>query len=252
MFHLTKKMKGSQIILWVIVIALIIAAIYFFAASPKVESSLSENEGRAVFTITDAAANMGSVSSVKVTIDDVKAHSTSQGWVTISSNSKTYDLLQLKAEGKQALLIDTQLKTDTYNQVRLEVSKVIVVDSQGESEAKLPSNELRIQNEFTVNENSTTSLTFDFIADESLHITGNANASGTSKNKYILAPVIQIETRENAQVNTSSENDVKISGNVKSSIKVGTNLNGTVGIGLNIPASADLTLTSDDKISVRL
>src|SRR3989338_8533426 len=79
------------------------------ACSPQAQQSTS---GRAVFTMTDAAANMGAVTSVKV-------HSEAEGWVTVSSAQKTYDLLQLKAQDKQELLADIQLKEGTYNQLRL-------------------------------------------------------------------------------------------------------------------------------------
>ena len=97
------------------------------------------NEGRAVFTITDAAADMGAVSEVHVTVEQVRVHSETQGWVTVSDEQQTYDLLELKAENSHALLADANLTADTYNQLRLDVSEVIVVDAEGEHEAKLPS-----------------------------------------------------------------------------------------------------------------
>ena len=40
--------------------------------------------GRVIFTITDAAADMGSVTSVKVTVDSVSVHSASEGWAAVS------------------------------------------------------------------------------------------------------------------------------------------------------------------------
>ncbi len=162
-------MKGFQAFIWVIIIVIVAALIYFFVGMQKADISTyssSKDKGRAVFVITDAAANMNSVSSVKMTVDSVQVHSASQGWVTVSSSSKTYDLLELKSEGKQALIVDSQLKADTYDQMKLGVSKVVVVSSQGEQEAKLPSNELKIQDDFKVDSNSTTTATFDFVADE--------------------------------------------------------------------------------------
>ncbi len=192
-------------------------------------------QGRAVFTITDAAADMGTVSSVKVTIDSVQVHSATEGWVTVSSTPQTYDLLKLKAEGSQALLADASLKTGTYQQVRLMTSKVVVTDTSGDHEAKLPSGELKIVGELTVNESSTSTATFDFIANESLHVTGNG--------EYIFAPVVKLETREKADVDASSKANVKITGGtIKANIKVGMDIDGNTGVGLNISKDTKLSI----------
>ncbi len=196
-----------------------------------------KGSGRAVFTITDAAAEMGSVSSVKVTVDKVSVHSAAKGWVAVSSTPKTYDLMQLKAESKNELLADAKLEAGTYEQVRLDVSKVVVTDASGEHEAKLPSGELRIVGNLEVKANATSTATFDFIADESLHVTGNG--------KFIMAPVVKLETRENADVELQSGNKVVIKGgNVKTDVKVGMGLDGKVGVGIKIPADAELDLDS--------
>ena len=198
------------------------------------QTTVSE-KGRVVFAITDAAAKMGSITSIKVTVDSVKVQSAAEGWVTVSSNPKTYDLLMLKAEGKQDLLADIQLKEGKYNQLRLDISKVIVTDSQGEHEAKLPSGDLKINGELVVKASSTSTATFDFIADESLHITGNG--------KYIMAPVLKLETKEDAQVDVKSDKKVEIkSGRLKTSIKVGMDADGNVGEGLKIPADVEISI----------
>jgi len=195
----------------------------------------SSGTGRAVFAITDAAANMGAVTSVKVTVDSVKVHSAAQGWVTVSSSSNTYDLLELKGSSETALLADAQLKEDTYDQVRLDISKVIVTDSSGTNEAKLPSGELKIDGKLVVGADSTSAAIFDFIADESLHVTGNG--------KYIMAPVVKLETKENADVSVKSGNKVQISGGkIDTSVKVGMDANGNVGVGVMIPPTSDVSI----------
>ncbi len=192
-------------------------------------------EGRVVFTITDAAADMGAVTSVKVTVDAVRVHSATEGWVTVSAEPKTFDLLQLKAEGSQALLADVQLKEGTYQQLRLDVSNVVVTDAEGDHEAKLPSGELKIVGDLEVNADSTSTATFDFLVNESLHLTGNG--------EYILAPVVQLETRESAQVEVTSRNRVEVrAGNVKTKVKVGMDEEGRVGVGLGIPARVNVSI----------
>src|SRR3989338_694466 len=196
---------------------------------------MGEEEGRVVFSITDAAANMSAVTSVMVTVDSVRVHSAAEGWITVSSEPQTFDLLKLKAEGSQELLADVTLEEGTYQQLRLDISKVVVADAEGEHEAKLPSGELKIVGDLEVKADSTSTATFDFIADESLHVTGNG--------EYILAPVVQLETKTDAEVEVKADQKVEIkAGKVKASVKVGMDAEGNVGVGLGIPAKAKLSL----------
>jgi len=210
------------------ILALAILSMFVAACAPTVQT------GRAVFLITDAAADMGAVSKVEVTVDSVQAHNDAQGWVTVSSEQKKYDLLALKADGKTALMGDVQLKEGTYQQVRLVISKVTITDENGTHDAKLPSGELKINTDLTVAANTTSALTFDFAADESLHTTGDG--------KYILAPVIQVESRDHATVDASDKTDVEVRGSVKSSTKVGMDVAGNIGVGLGIKADDALTI----------
>ena len=199
--------------------------------------------GRAVFGVKDAAANMGSVSSIQMTVSNVQVHSATEGWMTVSSNAKTYDLMQLRADGSTALLADANLKAGTYDQMRMEVSNVVVTNASGSYQAKLPSNEFKVIGNLVVQANSTSSATFDFIADESLHVTG--------KGEFIMAPVAQVQTRESTNVQTQSNGRIEISnGKVDTDIKVGMDINGNVGVGLSIPASAALSIGADGKVGL--
>ena len=137
-----------------------------FSSGTQNTGTQQSSEGRVVFAVKDAAADMGAVTSVKITVDSVKVHSETEGWVTVSSSQKTYDLLQLKAQGKQELLADVQLKDGNYDQLRLDISNVIVTDASGSHEAKLPSGELKVNGNLVVEANATSTATFDFIEDE--------------------------------------------------------------------------------------
>ncbi len=198
--------------------------------------------GLAVFTIADKAADMGTVTSVKLTVNSVQAHG-SGGWVTLSSTPMTFDLLSLKASGVKALLAEANLTSGSYDQVRLEVANVSVTDSSGTHDAVLPSGDLKIVGGFNVSANSTSVASFDFIADRSLHVTGNG--------KYMLAPVVHLQTTEGASVDASDATDVKVSGgSVKTDVEVGMDENGTVGAGVSIPADANVTVDDSGHISV--
>lgn len=196
-------------------------------------ASTSAPQGRAVFAITDVAADMGSVTSVNVTIDSVQAHNAAQGWVNVSSAPQTYDLLKLKAEGSKALLADVNMAPGAYQQVRLVISNVTVTDTSVH-EAKLPSGELKIVGGFNVSENSTSAIVFDFIASDSLHVTG--------KGEYIFAPVVRFSAVEGAEVDASSSSDVRVQGGTTKSIEVGMALDGTTGEGVKVAKDKKLSI----------
>lgn len=197
-------------------------------------------KGRVVVAITDARANLSTVTSVSITIDSVSVQSSTEGWTTLSSTPKTYDLMQLS--GRQALMADVNVSPGVYEQIRLSISKVVVVDSNGSKEAKLPSGDLKLTGRVNVSDNSTSTILLDFMLNESLHLTGNG--------KYILAPVIQLETREDADAQVGSNNSVNIrNGRVKTQIKVGEDEKGNVGVGLGIP-DTDLEVNANGSISV--
>jgi hypothetical protein len=196
-----------------------------------------QDTGRVVFGITDAAADMGTVTSVEVTIDSISLRGENDAWTTVSSEQQTFDLLQLKAEGTTAVLADVNISNGNYTEMRLEISKVVVVDDEGEHEAKLPSGELKFKGDITVEGNSTSTAVFDFIADESLHVTGNG--------KYILAPVVKVETREDAEVQSDGERMSIVRGNVRTDATVGMDLNGNVGVNVRVPADAAIEIDGD-------
>ena len=175
---------------------------------------LGTTGGRFVVTMTDPAGDTGDITSVKVTVESVSVHSSEKGWETISTTQHTYDLLQLKSEGAKALLADVNLQPGTYQQIRLNISKVVVTDSTGDHEAKLPSEELKIVGGITIKENSTTVAVFDFDAAKSIKTTGDG--------KYILSPVVKFETIEDAQVEMKGNNRVEVRGGTpKISVNVG-------------------------------
>lgn len=221
---------------------LVIGLLFMMVACTSSTSDvMSDASGRVVFTITDAAADMGTVTQINVEIQEIRVHSEASGWETVSTQSQTYDLLELKASGEQALLADISLEEGTYDQVRLDIGSVVVVDDSGSHDAKLPSNELKLQGDFEVEENGTSTATFDFIADESLHVTGTG--------EYILAPVVKVETRSNAQVDISSNARVQILGGVvKTNNQQGMDVDGNVGVNVKIPASANLDVGLGNKV----
>lgn len=203
----------------------------------------TSSSGRAVFAATDKAASMGAVSSVQITIDQARVHSSGNDWVSLNMTPKTIDLLQLNATGYSALLADVNLTAGTYDQVWLQISNVMVTDANGTHAAKLPSGTLRFMLNSAVAANQTASVVFDFDAAHSLHLTGNG--------QYILAPVVQAETRDDAQVDDRDEANVRVmGGRVREHKTVGMDASGNVGVGLRIADDANLSIGAGDLIRV--
>ena len=200
------------------------------------------SEGRAVITITDAAANLSGVTSVKITVGSVEVHSSASGWVSASTTPKTYDLLALNATGTQALLADINLAPGTYQQIRLNVSSVVVTDASGDHDAKLPSGVLKIVGPLAIKANSTSVATFDFIGGDSLHVPGSGD--------YIFAPGVQFDTKDDADVTVETDANVQVrGGKSRAHMRVGMDAQGNVGIDIAISKGAKLVIV-DGKVKI--
>ena len=162
-------------------------------------------QGRVVFAVTDVAdASLQGATAVVITVDKLEAHSAAQGWVTVSSAVKQYDLLELKESGSSELLADAKLAAGTYEQILLNISRVDVTAAGKVQEAKLPSHTLKIVGNLVVDADQTSSMTLDFMVDKSLHLTGSG--------KYILAPVVKIESKSEADVEIGLAGKVVVKG----------------------------------------
>jgi len=201
----------------------------------------SEPSGKAVFTISGAAADLGSVSSLRLTIDSVRVHAPTGLWVTVTNLSQTFDLVELRDGGSPQLLAQADLDAGKYNMISLYISRAVVVDRSGEHNAYLPGNRLEISGVLDVKDKTSATANFDFLADQSLHLIG--------KDSYLLAPVVKLETRSNANVTVGPDNDVRVSGGVATtSVQVGMDLEGSVDVGLRISPDAVLVISSTGRI----
>lgn len=115
---------------------------------------------------------------------------------------------------------------------------------------------LKINGKFTAAEGKTATVSIDFLADKSLHLTGNSI--------YILAPVVKLETKHDTDVEIKADESVVINGgkveeeknegmDEKGEMKGDFELKGNLDIdvndiihiknGVRTEGSADLTLT---------
>lgn len=211
-------------------------------STPKGTTAPSgSSTGSAVFAVRDAAANMGAVTAVQVAIDGVRVHQQGGAWTTVSTQSKTFSLLDLRNKGIAELLAQANLQAGSYDQMELTVSSVLVTDDKGQHEAKLPSGKLQLKGTLEVRANATSTAAFDFQADRSLHMTGEG--------QYILAPVIRVETRADADVQVDANRQVKVGGGrVTTESEAGMNADGDVDAGLRISPDAVLHVVANGRL----
>lgn len=219
--------------------ALMIFALLLFGCTQTTTNESAE-EGRLVIAITDAAANLESVQKIDVTIESIKVLSDVNGWVTINMNPTTVDLLDLNASNTTILLADVNVPAGNYSQIELEVSNVTIVDANGTSTAKVPSNRFKVISNTKVDTNTATALTFDVLASESLHVTGNG--------KYIFSPVVNLTTTTNAKLEISANNQIRVTAGNKKENKFGMNVGGEVAVGGGISIDTDLGIDSEGNI----
>ena len=230
---MNKKILVALVILVIIVAG---ALIWYFASSPVVaptktttgttktdtaKTPATTGKGTLYITVTDAAADMGNVSAVNVTIDKVDAFSAKQGWVNISSSAKTFSLLELKAKSQAMLFAKTSVAADTYTQFKLHIAKVTVTEAGKVKDATLPSANFQMAANVLVNGNTSSVVRFDIMADKSI----SKSAAGV----FTFAPAIKLDSSSNATVQVASDNSVTVFGGlINPSLNATMDLKGVV------------------------
>ena len=210
----------------IVLIVLAVVAVLFLI------SGGGEKQGKVVFAVTDATADIKNISSINITVNEISVHSEAKGWVVVSTATKEFDLLQLKSSGTLELAAEANLNAGTYDQVRLNISKVVVVKGGQSMEAKLPSGKMTLSGKLVVDADTTSTITFDFLADKSLHMTGNG--------KFILTPVVRLETKSGADVSFEGKK-VKIKGGkIEHENTHGMDENGKIKVGIRFDDKDEL------------
>lgn len=216
------------------------------------QATVSKNEtikdgyGKVVVSITDAAKNIFDVTELALTENKVELHSTTDGWITVSTDTKTFKVMELKALNKLALVAMVDVLPGRYDQLRMSVVSIKVTTKDGvTTEAKLPSNKLTFKTAITVSSGATSSISMDFLADASLHVTGNG--------KFIFTPVVKIENRSNATVLVADDDSVDIeNGTVEENITHGMDLDGDMKSDFKLGNDRELDIDDDGKVTTTI
>ncbi|OGF58816.1 MAG: hypothetical protein A2Y62_10040 [Candidatus Fischerbacteria bacterium RBG_13_37_8] len=123
---------------------------------------------------------------IYVTINRIRVHKASpENFIVISEEEQVFDLLELKNNPRP--LIEASLTAGHYNQIRMDVISGTIVIGGAEFQMKIPSSEIKIPVQFTLEQDMTAKLTLDFDAEKSIKV----NKQG-KKDNYTLRPVIKV------------------------------------------------------------
>ena len=149
-------------------------------------SGCVSSDGTGNFQIYLKDQPIDNAEEILVTISEISVQKEDEGFLTVWSGEKTYDLLKLR--NKEEKIIDITLEAGTYTQIRLVVTEGQIVISSESHEMEVPSLEVKIPLVFNIMEDGATEILLDFEAEHSIHVV-NAGQS----EQYILRPVIRVE-----------------------------------------------------------
>lgn len=232
------------IILGVIVILAVVGGIMWYRAEPEVTGDYdmgSNSKGQLYVGVTDATADIKNVNELSMEVKKVEIYNSTKGWVTVSADSKKYNLLALKNGNKVEFYAKSDLDAGKYERVRVTLGDITIkTKTKGDVKAYSAGAQVVMNMDVNVAANEATHITLDFLADKSLHT--------TTDGKFVFAPVVNAESRSNAQVAVSNDNVVtSIGGKVDSNASVGVDLSGSSRTNFNLTTGTDLKV--DDSVS---
>jgi hypothetical protein len=155
-------------------------------------TDVSANTGTIEVRVTDAPPEYD-IATIDVTFSEVAVHTagdTGDGeWIYITIVDGTLDLLLLQ-DGVDALMATGSVTAGNYTQLRVIIDTITVTLNNDDEppEVILPSGVLKLVRPFTVEEGVTTTLLLDFIAAESIVVTGDG--------KVIFQPVVKLTIQQ--------------------------------------------------------
>ncbi len=136
--------------------------------------------------LKDQPLDIESADKIEVTISEISVQKAEEGFLNVWSGEKTYDLRELMIQDE--MILDITLEEGKYTQIRLVVTEGKIYFSGEPLDMTVASTEVKIPLNFDILDGSTTQITLDFEAENSIHVV-SAGGSG----QYILRPVVRVE-----------------------------------------------------------
>ena len=117
-------------------------------------------------------------------------------------------------------------------------NSVVHTKTKGDVKAVIPGSQVVINTRLKINNGADSHFKIDFMADKSLH--------ATSDGKFVFAPVVQVESRSNAQINVGSDDMVQVSGGtVDTNTTIGVDLSGSSRVNYQLQTDSSLKINSE-------
>ncbi|MDD5502938.1 MAG: DUF4382 domain-containing protein, partial [Candidatus Thermoplasmatota archaeon] len=185
---------------------------------------IGAGNGALTFSVKDSAVNYDHVyvSFTKVVVHNSEGNNTSE-WTTIFEGNTTIDLVTLNASTARQALGTDSLKAGEYDKIWIYITKVVGVKGGNETEFKVPSNILKIQYKFEIEDGKTTEIVADFDLEHSIVVGGNATIFKPVLKKLINSEddsdkdgVNDVEDSDDDDDGIEDKNDNDSDGNKKS------------------------------------
>ena len=160
--------------------------------SPKATATRTPTPTPSMGTLEVRVTDLPSpvITAIDITVEEVQVNSASDGqWQTVVQGPVSFDLIKLV--GVEDILGSGDLAPGQYTQIRLKVTSTTITQDGETSEAKVPSDTLKIVRPFTIVAGQTTIATLDFDATRSVVTQGRGN--------FLLKPVIKLLVRKEGE-----------------------------------------------------
>jgi hypothetical protein len=223
--------NNSNIIVVIVIIVAIATGVVWYQYKKN-----SEPTGQVYVSMMDATTTIENVSGIDFAVQKVELHNQTNGWITVSSADKTYDLLELHARSRAELYGKNRVPAGIYDRVRMTMGDVTVKTlANGNVQAYTPGAELVVNIHSAVKKNTDTEIKIDVLADQSIH--------KTQDEEYIFTPVVKTQSISNANVSVANDSAVTArNGTIDGTVTTGMDLDGTSRTNFQVDAQSDIQL----------
>lgn len=167
------------------------------------DPELNDNSPRLRLMLTDAPVD--NIDNVWLTVSNISIHSDVLGWLSISSDTQTLDLLRLQNSVSRTLGIAT-LPAGSFNEMRMLVTDASVVVEGTSYDLYVPSGAtsgVKIKFHFDVTDSEVATMLIDWDAGASIHY-----APGEG---YIMRPVIHVRSFRTEELDSTAPSAPEVS-----------------------------------------
>lgn len=167
------------------------------------EATNPEENGTLKLYLTDAPSDYD---AVNITFSEISAHINSD-WITVVGEPIEVNLLDYN-NGNTFLLGSESLPSGKYTQIRLHISDANIVVGGQEQPMTVPSGELKLGPQFTIEDGITYQMVIDFDAAKSVVVTGPKDNPTYKLKPHIRAVPMDVTGSISGKVTNPEENPI--------------------------------------------